>query len=183
MLMTVHAAKGLEFRHVVVAGGFWRCPPEKLEEERRLYYVGMTRARETLHLIERRDEPNPHVVVLGGESVERRSPHVPRPDDAVVRRRYQLLGLGDLHLSSLRPRSVKDGVWLVDEAGGVVAALSREAARGWAQRLAGVESIRVLALVERRAEDSEEAFRSRYRCERWEVPLVEAVDRIPTVRA
>ena len=204
-LLTVHAAKGLEFRHVVVAGGFWRCPPEKLEEERRLYYVGMTRARETLHLIERRDEPNPHVVVLGGESVERRSPHVPRPDEAVVRRRYQLLGLGDLHLSfagrrpadapihrrlaalrpgsAVRPRSVKDGVWLVDEAGGVVAALSREAARGWAQRLAGVESIRVLALVERRAEDSEEAFRSRYRCERWEVPVVEAVDRIPTVRA
>jgi ATP-dependent exoDNAse (exonuclease V) beta subunit len=60
---------------------------------------------------------------------------------------------------------------------GVVAALSREAARGWAERLMEVESMRVLALVERRAEDSEEAFRSRYRCERWEVPLVEVVER------
>jgi ATP-dependent DNA helicase RecQ len=149
-------------------------------------------------LVERRDEPNPHVVVLGGESVERRSPHVPRPDDAVVRRRYQLLGLGDLHLSfagrrpadapihrrlaalrpgsAVRPRSVKDGgVWLVDGEGGVVAALSREAAREWAERLPGVESMRVVAVVERRAEDSEEAFRSRYRCQRWEVPLVEVV--------
>jgi ATP-dependent DNA helicase RecQ len=66
-------------------------------------------------------------------------------------------------------------VWLVDEAGGVVGALSRDAARGWAQRLSDVESMRVVAVVDRRAEDSEEAFRSRYRCERWEVPLVEVV--------
>ncbi|PIE24053.1 MAG: ATP-dependent DNA helicase PcrA [Planctomycetota bacterium] len=57
-LMTVHAAKGLEFDHVFVVGleegGFPHArsleDPDALEEERRLFYVAATRARKTLHL-------------------------------------------------------------------------------------------------------------------------------------
>ncbi len=57
-LMTVHAAKGLEFPVVFVTGleegTFPRVepqdPPEELEEERRLAYVAITRARERLFL-------------------------------------------------------------------------------------------------------------------------------------
>ncbi len=57
-LMTLHSAKGLEFPAVFVAGLEDGLLPhfnvqgrsEDLEEERRLFYVGMTRARERLYL-------------------------------------------------------------------------------------------------------------------------------------
>jgi uncharacterized protein (TIGR00375 family) len=57
-LMTMHAAKGLEFPVVIIAGcetGFipLQRPDQEsvdLEEERRLFYVAMTRARQRLYL-------------------------------------------------------------------------------------------------------------------------------------
>jgi DNA helicase II / ATP-dependent DNA helicase PcrA len=61
-LMTLHAAKGLEFKVVFMIGMEERLFPhvrtlddlDGMEEERRLCYVGMTRARENLYLLNAR---------------------------------------------------------------------------------------------------------------------------------
>lgn len=60
LLMTLHSAKGLEFSHVYLAGmedGVFPSymtiasdDPEEIEEERRLAYVGITRAKDDLTL-------------------------------------------------------------------------------------------------------------------------------------
>ena len=57
-LMTAHSSKGLEFPYVIVAGmeegifpsGGMNVTPQDVEEERRLFYVAMTRARQALFL-------------------------------------------------------------------------------------------------------------------------------------
>ncbi|MFO7671926.1 MAG: 3'-5' exonuclease [Bacteroidales bacterium] len=54
-LMTIHSAKGLEFKHLVIAGAEEELfpsqmstdNPKDLEEERRLFYVALTRAEKT----------------------------------------------------------------------------------------------------------------------------------------
>ncbi len=60
-LMTVHASKGLEYDYVFIAGleqdlfphqgiGGQQKTPEDMEEERRLFYVAITRARKKLFM-------------------------------------------------------------------------------------------------------------------------------------
>ena len=65
-LATLHASKGLEFPHVTIAGCFAGSIPhenaEDIEEERRLFYVGITRAQQSLLLTA------PQRVRRGGET-------------------------------------------------------------------------------------------------------------------
>jgi DNA helicase-2/ATP-dependent DNA helicase PcrA len=58
ILLTMHAAKGLEFDEVIIIGAeediiphsFCQNDAKQIEEERRLLFVGLTRARRILHL-------------------------------------------------------------------------------------------------------------------------------------
>lgn len=85
-LSTLHAAKGLEYKHVFLVGieeGILphreSVDPAKIEEERRLMYVGITRAKHTLHIswCERRkqarefvpSEPSRFIAEMGKEDI------------------------------------------------------------------------------------------------------------------
>lgn len=56
--MTLHGSKGLEFEKVIIMDVNEEIIPHKMsvkldeiEEERRMFYVGMTRAKTKLHLL------------------------------------------------------------------------------------------------------------------------------------
>jgi DNA helicase-2/ATP-dependent DNA helicase PcrA len=59
ILSTIHSAKGQEWRNVFVLNGVDGCIPsdlgtgsdDEIDEERRLLYVAMTRAKEDLHIV------------------------------------------------------------------------------------------------------------------------------------
>lgn len=78
-LMTMHGAKGLEFPVVFLCGVRKGCIPHEAagnnadtEEERRLFYVGMTRAKEELLLLTSKD-PSLFLEEIPAESVQRRA--------------------------------------------------------------------------------------------------------------
>jgi superfamily I DNA/RNA helicase len=96
-LLTLHAAKGLEFPVVLLVGceegllplTFPGADPEDLAEERRLFFVGITRAktrlflfgsrRRTLHGESREQRPSPFLADLEEALLDRRPERAPGP--------------------------------------------------------------------------------------------------------
>ena len=94
-LLTLHAAKGLEFEAVFIAGcedgllplEWSRRDPASLEEERRLFYVGVTRAKSNLVLTRakkrlwrgkvRERSPSPYLADVEERLLERRRSRIP----------------------------------------------------------------------------------------------------------
>jgi ATP-dependent DNA helicase RecQ len=196
-LTTIHSVKGMEFSHLVILDGGWTR--DSLEEQRRLLYVAMTHAKETLCLMQRKDAFNPFLKEITGDFTLRRDAAENQPvDQSTVPRHYALLGLNDFHLSfagrfpeahpihqylaALRPGSllsianIKDKVVLQHEKV-TVARLSEKGHREWADKLDHIETVRVIAMIKRYRDDSEECYRSRCKVERWEIPMVELVYR------
>ena len=82
-LGTIHSAKGMEFSHVVILDGDWHLPNNQKgkEEERRILYAAMTRAKENLVLMRSQENPNPFIKELKGESILPQKCQVPSEDD------------------------------------------------------------------------------------------------------
>lgn len=112
-LMTLHASKGLEFPHVYIIGMEERLLPHRasieednIEEERRLAYVGITRARQTLHMtmaLKRRQfgetldcEPSRFLDELPAEDLQWQGGGAETEQDNQERAAETLAGLKDL---------------------------------------------------------------------------------------
>lgn len=74
-LMTLHMSKGLEFRYIFIVGvekNILPSPrsmtPQSIEEERRLFYVGITRAQDELYLSYARSRKSYNRVQINGKS-------------------------------------------------------------------------------------------------------------------
>ena len=200
-MSTIHSAKGLEFNHVIIPGGGWQRSNGKQnqEEERRLCYVAMTRARETLAMMERADESNPHTGLLDGDFSMRRQPTI--ADDLpreITSLRYDLLALEDVYLDfagrqadnhpvhkclgALLPGSLlsvsftpKEHIELLDSAGVSIARFSSKAREIWMNRIDRIQRVSVVAMIERRIDDVDVEYAAKYLCKKWEVPVVEII--------
>ena len=201
-LSTVHFAKGTEFDHVFIADGGWNPRKDAEEEERRVYYVGMTRARQTLSLFRRRDEQNPFVDVLqkklNGEQLVVLPPGEKTIPGNVLLRRYDIFGMKDVFLDFAGRMAVSnpvhqhlekinvgdlvqlkcssDKLEICSEGGYPVAILSKSAKGQWGPALGQIESVKVLAMIERRFDDvNDPAYKALLKVNNWDVPILEVV--------
>ncbi|MBK4990662.1 RecQ family ATP-dependent DNA helicase [Pseudomonas sp. S36] len=181
-LGTVHSAKGLEFRHVVLLDGGWSAQVDTLADERRLYYVGMTRAEQTLTLSEFANG-NPFSCSLAGDVQQRTFHGVPL---AELELRYQQLSLKQIDLGfagrQLPNAAIHDAIKgiregdpltlkedagcykLLDRQGNVVGRTAKSF-----KPENGFDRCEVAAVMVRFVEDGDEQYRAYHKCERWEV--------------
>ncbi len=193
-LSTIHSVKGMEFHHVLILDGGWGTVAS--EENRRLYYVAMTRAKETLCLLDRKDSHNPYLEEIAAANIFYRQMEMEDIQSSAPDKHYHILGLKDVDLSfagrcpanhpihaALSNTRTGDKVTLawqgdklvVQKQGVTLAALSKSARQYWQSRLSSIQSIKVLALVHRNKTDNEESYQARCRVEHWEVPVLEIV--------
>ena len=200
VLSTVHSAKGAEYDHVLLIGP-WPLKPDRAqqEEERRAFYVGMTRARKTLTVFDRLDFRPSLPESLAGPAVLSREFTGTTAVSEASGVDYAVLGLDDIHLGY--PGQFKEGhpihtalatlrlgdrldirqqddraPGLFDQNGTCVARLAQKAAALWAARREAIREVRVLALVHRSPDqDTDQTRRESYRASAWEVPVVEVV--------
>ncbi|MDE0159793.1 MAG: RecQ family ATP-dependent DNA helicase [Candidatus Dadabacteria bacterium] len=196
LLLSAHRAKGLEFDHVVILDGDWNHTGSSndVDEERRLYYVAMTRAKKTL-VLAYLEKPNQlQDTLLGNASVILREP-IELPDEsAEFKNRFSRLGLRDVNLgfagskearhslhhsiSALSPgdplrTQVVNGRWeLLDPSGTVVGQLAKKFAPPDGMRC---DSATVFAIVAWSQDISDSQYRDRIRCDEWEVVVPELV--------
>ncbi len=186
-LMTAHRAKGLEFRHVIVMDcGDWKGA----EDERRLLYVSMTRAKETLVLF-RADVPgNAFLDDLDAvESVDVVRPEAVPDFRPELQTRYRMLSPADVDLGFAGrypdaapvhdaiagltpgdPLRIRDRALLAN-GGQIVGKLSRNTTLP-----DGDYAAKVTAVMVRAREQTPLPYLESVRVDRWEVVLAEVIE-------
>ena len=195
LLLTAHRAKGLEFDHVVVLDGGWDRSGggEDADTPRRLYYVAMTRARQTLALMRLGERHGLQAPLSENPSVLLREPAaLPQPPPELARQ-YRRLKLRDVYIgfagrrpaghpvhraiAALSPNDRLDvrmngQRWeLLSDDGTVVGRL----ATTFEPPVGRCESAKVLAVTTWNREISDSKYQDSIECDAWEVVVPELV--------
>lgn len=197
LLLTAHRAKGLEFNHVAVLDGGWdrKRHGADPDEPRRLYYVAMTRARQTLTLARLKKASRLQDTLRNNPSVLQRAPTVLSAPSRELLFHHVQANLQDVdlgftgrrdvsneihhaiaklsHDDPLRIRIVNRKRWeLLNNAGSVVGRMAKnfEPPSGMKCRSASVH-----AVIRWSKALSKPEYRDRLKCESWEVVIPELI--------
>ena len=200
-LSTIHSAKGMEFPHVFVLDGDWHHFMDKArwEEERRVMYVGMTRAEETLRLLKISKKPNPFLKEIRGDCMIPFTYQGVVEESESIEKTYEMLGLSEIYLdyAGCFPRThpiqthlakIEAGervnlcrnngkLEIRSQGGECLGRLSNEGANKWSERLDHILAVRVVAMLQRNRDDPDEPFHKRIKADQWEIPVLEIVSR------
>ena len=194
LLLTAHRAKGLEFDHVAILDGAWNrlSRNEDADAPRRLYYVAMTRAKETLTLARFPSQHHFQAPLLQLPAVLQRQAPVPAAPPEQLGYSYRQLGLSDVDLSFPGRRPPSDPIhkaisklssgdtinvrlnadpWqLTDQNGNTVGRLARSFTPPASMTCI---SATVAAVINWSRDNSTPEFRDRIRSDTWEVVIPE----------
>ncbi len=196
MLGTVHGSKGAEHDHVMVLDGGWQLRGrDSWEQLRRLYYVGITRARQTLTLLHCTHGGAPWIQDLVGDAVCRTRFDVAMAAVPPPELQYHLLSQAELALSyagraadhetiarSLDALATGDllslaanehGVFLQCGDGVRIGALAQSATPRWRGLLLQVQRVRVAAILIRSRSDEGPDHQGGIRRDTWQVVVPE----------
>ena len=197
LLLTAHSSKGLEFDHVVVLDGGWDSVRrrEDLDETRRLYYVAMTRAKETLTLMRFKGPHRLQDSLRNHPNVLRRTSDEVQSADEALKYRFVELTLENVFLgfagrsptshpihSAIASLSAGDPLqfqrksgkrWeLLNHKGIVVGLLAKNYDLPTGMRC---RSAKVHAVVRWKKDVTDTEFSDRIKCDTWEVIIPELI--------
>jgi len=163
-LGTMHSAKGMEFNHVLIPDGGWtvKSNDKTIEDERRLFYVAMTRARKNLSVFSVKNTPNPHIHLL--DEADWQINQLTESDNQqakLANYKYELISLADTHLgypgrfnkgskihldlSNLRPGDIvylkmeNDSILIQNQQGKIISKLAKSALKKWSEKLPNIK--------------------------------------------
>ena len=196
LLTSAHGAKGLEFDHVVILDGGWtKRSANDVDGERRLLYVAMTRACQTLALTLMGDvHHRPQNDLLNDRRVLCRSMPNLRPADSNLSNRYRRLNLKEIDIGFAGRRhrrhrihrtigsvsaedplqiQVENGRWkILDRAENEVGRLASNFRTPSGMT---IKSAKALAIFNWSKEISNPDFHPYCKCDEWEVVVPEVV--------
>ena len=193
-LSTAHSVKGMEFAFVFILDGGWN--PKDMEEERRLYYVAMTRAKKAVYACRMQGSPNLHVRFLEQSDFT----HVSTASTSDINGfneelTISIIGLEDLFLSyaglfpenhvihkALSSLEPIEKVFLIEKNNHIyiqnkdhqsIARLSNKGKSKWHNQMQTILQARVLGIIRRQKADGEDYDGNLEKVASWELPIVE----------
>jgi ATP-dependent DNA helicase RecQ len=193
-LGTAHSVKGMEFPCVFILDGGWK--QKNIEEERRLFYVAMTRSINAVYACRIQGSQNPHIQFLEQNNFT----HVKAAGEAGINEFNEdltvaILGLEDLFISYaasfpedsaihqalavLNPMDIiyivekKNHIYLENNHHQIIARLSNKGKAKWHNHTQTILHARVLGIVRRQKSDSKDYDGKHEKIELWELPIVE----------